>query len=221
MLTGQAAGAIAAIAARRNVQPRAVNPVAAQLELLRSGSALSLCSYRDVPSGHPFWPAVSLVTVRRLMEPVSVPSSPAVKINDPYNFMVQANRLAGQDKGVFGADLSVSAAEARALLERAFGENGRLAGAVLPEDAATPVTRDAFVTALGVALEGKLTSKTGASDRIYSDIPEAGRLNAVVAALSRADVLGAIPPTGPFEPGRTVTRGLAADLVVRAMASRP
>jgi hypothetical protein len=34
-------------------------------------------------------------------------------------------------------DHPVSAAEARALLERAFEENGRLAGAVLPEDAAT------------------------------------------------------------------------------------
>ena len=190
----------------------------------------SAMSVRGTPRSHaeitvhfpvPFWPAVSLVTVRRLMEPLRVPSSPAVKINDPYNFMVQANRLAGQDKGVFGPDLPVSAAEARALLERAFGENGRLAGAVLPEDAATPVTRDAFVTALWVSLEGKLAAKTGAADRIYSDIPEAGRLNAVVAALSRADVLGAIPPTGPFEPGRTVTRGLAADLVVRAMASRP
>ena len=221
MLTGQAAGAIAALSARRKVQPRAVNPVAAQLELLRSGSVLSLCSYKDVPSGHPFWPAVSLVTVRKLMDPVSVPSSPAVKINDPYNFLVQANRLAGDDKGVFGVDLPVSAAEALALLERAFGENGRLAGALLPADAAAPVTRAAFVTALGVSLAGKLAAKTGDADRIYSDIPEAGRLHTVVASLSRAGVLGAIPATGPFEPDRTVTRGLAADLVVRAMASRP
>jgi hypothetical protein len=216
MLTGQAAGAIAAVAVRRGAQPRNVNPAAVQLELLRSGSALSLCAYRDVPPGHPFWPAVSLATVRRLMDPVRVPSSPAVKINDPYNCRVQANKLAGDDKGEFGVDLPVTGTEVLSLMERVFGEEGRLAGAVLPADSATPVTRATFATALGLVLKAKAT----APDLVFPDVAETDRLFVTLSALARTGVLGAIPAGGPFEPARPVTRGFAADVLVRAMASR-
>jgi len=67
MSTGQAAGAIAALAAASRIQPRQVNPLLVQQALATSGSAISLYTYSDVPFGSPYWADVQLASVRGLM----------------------------------------------------------------------------------------------------------------------------------------------------------
>ena len=59
MLTGQAAGAIAAVAVKEEVPPREVNVLKVQRILLEAGDRLSLCVFSDVPPNHPLWPAVA------------------------------------------------------------------------------------------------------------------------------------------------------------------
>lgn len=55
MLTGQAAGALAALSARTGLQPRRIPPVLVQQQLLKEGSMLALQFYADVGRGTPEW----------------------------------------------------------------------------------------------------------------------------------------------------------------------
>ncbi|QDU89569.1 putative FAD-binding dehydrogenase [Pirellulimonas nuda] len=68
MLTGQAAGAIAAIAVQRGVQPRDVPPIVVQNELLNAGSTLSLRRHEDVPHGVELWKAIQLASLYEVYE---------------------------------------------------------------------------------------------------------------------------------------------------------
>lgn len=67
MATGQAAGVIAALAALQNTQPRYVNPVLVQKELLDARSVLSLYNFSDVVQSHPFWSHVQLASLYGIM----------------------------------------------------------------------------------------------------------------------------------------------------------
>ncbi|HXX35575.1 MAG TPA: FAD-dependent oxidoreductase, partial [Thermodesulfobacteriota bacterium] len=73
MLTGQAAGAIAALSIKSGVQPRKLNPVLVQKELLKSGDKLSIYKYRDVPQDHPYWAYVELASLYGIMVGNNVP----------------------------------------------------------------------------------------------------------------------------------------------------
>jgi len=68
MLTGQAAGTIAALAALNNVQPRNVNPIAVQTALLASGDNLVQRWYADVAWGTALWEATQLLTMYSVMD---------------------------------------------------------------------------------------------------------------------------------------------------------
>ncbi len=67
MLTGQAAGAIAAFACRLDRQPRDVPPMAVQLALLKAGDVLSTVQYSDIPKDTALWQAVQLTTLYRVV----------------------------------------------------------------------------------------------------------------------------------------------------------
>jgi hypothetical protein len=68
MLTGQAAGAIAALACRHDVQPRELPALAVQEALLDAGSTLSLAYYTDLPHGTELWKAVQLATLYEVLD---------------------------------------------------------------------------------------------------------------------------------------------------------
>jgi hypothetical protein len=68
MLTGQAAGTIAALAAKGNKQPRQLDPIAVQVELLRGGSTLVQRWHADVPWGTRIWQATQLLSLHRVMD---------------------------------------------------------------------------------------------------------------------------------------------------------
>lgn len=68
MLTGQAAGTIAATAVRENLQPREVNPVAVQSALLSAGSNLIQRWYDDVIWGTDLWQATQLLSLYGVLD---------------------------------------------------------------------------------------------------------------------------------------------------------
>ena len=68
MMTGQAAGALAAVAVQRGVQPRQVKPIEVQWRLLEAGCALALQNPADVPFSHPYWKEIQLAILYELAE---------------------------------------------------------------------------------------------------------------------------------------------------------
>ncbi|MSR43587.1 MAG: FAD-dependent oxidoreductase [Pedosphaera sp.] len=68
MLTGQAAGTIAALAVKHAIQPRAVKPLAVQQVLLDSGCTLIQRWYGDVPWGTELWRATQILALYRIMD---------------------------------------------------------------------------------------------------------------------------------------------------------
>ena len=60
MLTGQAAGALAALAIADGVAPRHVATERVQKTLLEAGSAIAIANFTDVPRTDPLWAAVQL-----------------------------------------------------------------------------------------------------------------------------------------------------------------
>jgi hypothetical protein len=71
MLTGAAAGTIAALAVRDGVQPRAVDPLDVQVALVDGGAAVAVQPFDDVPVGHAHFGDVQIAAVRGAMGGVS------------------------------------------------------------------------------------------------------------------------------------------------------
>jgi hypothetical protein len=68
MLMGQAAGTIAALSVKQKMQPRQLDPIAVQAQLLRDGSTLVQRWHGDVPWGTPIWRATQLLSLHRVMD---------------------------------------------------------------------------------------------------------------------------------------------------------
>ena len=68
MLTGQAAGTIAALSVKQGIQPRALNPIQVQQSLLESGCTLIQRWYADVPWGTEIWRATQLLALHQIMD---------------------------------------------------------------------------------------------------------------------------------------------------------
>lgn len=71
MLTGQAAGAIAAMSVILKVQPRQLRPLDIQTELWRSKTRLSLFDFEDVPYYSASWAGVEAAMLYGYMDPLS------------------------------------------------------------------------------------------------------------------------------------------------------
>jgi len=217
MLTGQSAGTIAAMASRYGKQPRELDPRLVQMHLLEAGSALSLCEYHDVPRNHLFWPGVQMSNLYGWFKPIELPSSPSAKIDDIYNNRVVLARLFGLDKGIFGVELQVTRLEAEELLHKAFGEDAVAALFSLPEfSLSSYVSRldyaDALARILGYKATREKTSPSDSGDQSDSGLP------APVQYLAEKGVLDRLLAAGAFMPDSPLTRGVAADMTMRAVA---
>lgn len=71
MVVGQAVGAIAGLAIKNNLQPREIDPLQVQLEMLSNDHKLSVFFYQDLPRNHPLWEVVELVNTYQLIAGVS------------------------------------------------------------------------------------------------------------------------------------------------------
>ncbi len=67
LLMGQAVGVIAALSVRNDVQPRRLDPVSVQSELLDAGATLFLTPVIDVRKNSPDWKTVQLVLTHNLL----------------------------------------------------------------------------------------------------------------------------------------------------------
>ena len=109
MMTGQAAGALAAISVLRELPPREVKAIHVQHALLKAGVNLSLCMYPDVPPEHKHYGAVQLANLYRLLEPKEYPLIPSYDITyyavDPEVIKAVSE---GKGKGHFGVDEPLS-----------------------------------------------------------------------------------------------------------------
>ena len=99
MMTGQAAGVLAALAAKDGIQPREVSTIRVQKALLNAGVTLSLGEYLDVPGGHKHYAAVQLSNLYGLFEPMTWPHD--------------------GEAGVFGVDELITSGDIARLKERA------------------------------------------------------------------------------------------------------
>jgi hypothetical protein len=65
--SGQAAGAMAAVSARRRLPVRNISVLEVQRELVNSGAAISLYTHADVPFGSKYWPHVQMSAALQYM----------------------------------------------------------------------------------------------------------------------------------------------------------
>ena len=112
MMTGQAAGALAAVSILRDLQPREVQAIHVQSALLKAGVNLSLCSYSDVPQGHKYNRSVQLANLYGLLEPKEYPSS---ETHGVPSIMEVTGELS---EGLFGVDEPLSDKDRATLTKR-------------------------------------------------------------------------------------------------------
>ena len=103
MLTGQAAGAIAALAATRGLQPRELRPIDVQRALLDAGSTLCPRWYVDVPWGTQVWRDSQLLSLYGILDR----PAPIHRRHGPL-----------REKWTWGPDETVAEADVRAAIAR-------------------------------------------------------------------------------------------------------
>ncbi|MBQ7168835.1 MAG: FAD-dependent oxidoreductase [Synergistaceae bacterium] len=123
MMTGQAAGALAAVAVSRNIQPRSVKAIHVQSALLKAGVNLSLCMYSDVQPGSKHYGNIQLANLYRLLPPKGYPDMVSYDVGYDITFFLDnpeaAKRVAeGKDKGRFGVDDLMNAEDRKIITER-------------------------------------------------------------------------------------------------------
>jgi len=119
MMTGQAAGALAAIAVRENIHPRYVPAIKVQWELLNSGVNISLARFSDVPREHEYNAAVQLAMLHKLITPLSYPHNPSFNNSESDNETLGVPLIKGPALGTFGIDRPITQNERRQLLGHA------------------------------------------------------------------------------------------------------
>ena len=117
MMTGQAAGALAALSVKKGIQPREVKAYHVQKVLADAGVRMSLCSYADLPERHPYYGAVQIATMWGLLRGKVYPELPKSTIHNPGK--------GGRRQGVFGVNDRIRPAELAGLLARAEEITGR------------------------------------------------------------------------------------------------
>jgi hypothetical protein len=111
MLTGQAAGTIAALAVKQGVQPRALKPMQVQHALLESGCTLIQRWYADVPWGTELWRATQLLSLYQILDrPGDIDHDNTIPLGSKANW---------------GVELEISAEEQATALQRMKALTGK------------------------------------------------------------------------------------------------
>ena len=218
MMTGQAAGALAALSIREGRRLRDMPAVRVQWALLSAGVELSLCRYSDVPPEHPSYRSIQISNLHGLTEPMEYPHSVSYNISDLDDPVLAMAIIKGHDKGVFGVDEMITRQEMTSMLTQGLAAAG-LSGSVPPGDKPEAfVTRGVFAKELWSAFgfPGEVSLKRGQKPLFRaSGHPNATAVNAL-AALGILDLYKSDPE---FRFGRPVTRGEAIRMLVAAMTS--
>ena len=218
MMTGQAAGALAAVCVREGKQPKDIHPMLVQWELLNAGVDISLCRYKDVPQESPVYKTVQLSNVYGLVDAEEYPHAPAYKIDDLDDPVLAMAVIRGQDKGKFGVDSVITRGEANTILKRAQKALHLPEKDILAEKAHNFVSRGDLVKAVCEAFPALEEAAPAKGSRIPFKVGR-HRNSEYVEELGRLGILNIYGSDEEFLYGRPVTRAEAADIIVRACAA--
>ena len=216
MMTGQAAGALAAVAVKSKKQPREVHPITVQWELLNSGVNLSLCNYKDVPETHSLNKSIQISNLYGLIAPKEYPHSTAFNLSFLDDPVWEMAIIKGDDKGEFGVNELISTKDVSTMLSKAQDAlkiKKKIIPAGLEKDKL--ISRGELARIVCEVFPGlkNIPNKKGAK------IPfkvEKNRNSEPVSILGRLGILNVYIIDGTFYYGRPVTKGEAVDIIVRA-----
>lgn len=219
MMTGQAAGALAAVSVREGKVPREIHPMLVQWELLKSGVSLSLCDYSDVPEGHSLNHSIQISNMYGLIDANEYPHAPSYNIRDFDDPVLAMAIIRGADKGVFGVNDLITKQQASDFIARTQRAIGISQGVTEPDGKGHNfISRGDMARAIYEAFPGLSEAKG-------SSVPfkiQKHRNSDYVEVLGRLGILDVYALDGEFFYGRPVTKGEAADILVRVaiIASR-
>ncbi len=216
MMTGQAAGALAAVAVREKKEPREVHPLKVQWELLNSGVNLSLCNYTDVPETHSLNKAIQISNLYGLIAPKEYPHSVSFNLGVYDDPVWEMAIIKGEDKGEFGVNELVTTLNVREILtkaQRALKMKKRPVPSGLDKDKLMARGELARVVCEAFPTLKNIPRKKGA--KLPFKI-EANRNSDYVTTLAALGVLNVYSIEENFYYGRPVTKGEAVDIIVRA-----
>ena len=216
MMTGQAAGALAAVAVMEKKTPREVHPLSVQWELLNAGVNLSLCKYSDVPETHSLNKSVQLSNLYGFAAPIDYPHSVPFNLGVYDDPVWEMAIIKGEDMGVFGLQELVTTRDVAKMFahaQSALGMKKRVIPSGLEKDKL--ITRGELAKAVCEVFPTlkNIPRKKGAK------LPfkvESNRNAEYVTTLAYLGVLNAYMIEGNFYYGRPVTKGEAVDIIVRA-----
>ncbi len=216
MMTGQAAGALAAVCVRDGKQPRNVHPMRVQWELLNSGVSLSLCKYSDVPPEHSVNRAVQISNMYGIIAPNEYPHAPSFNIQEWDNPVLEMAIIKGADKGLFGVNDIITGNDAIEFLMRAQkAVNINSAGKITVNKAGNFISRSDFVKAVCDAFPVLKTAEAPKNSRLPFRLGK-NRNAEYAEILARLGILSIYSIENEFHYGYPVTKGEACDIIVRA-----
>ena len=216
MMTGQAAGALAAVCVRENKQPRNVHPMLVQWELLNSGVSLSLCKYSDVPPEHSINRTVQISNMYGLIRPDEYPHAPSFNIQDLDNPVLEMAIIRGADKGTFGVNDIITGEEAEEILAKAQRAiNMKNPGKITVSRSDKLISRSDFVKAVCDAFPMLKDIKSKKNSRLPYRLGK-NRNAESAEILARLGILNIYSTESEFHYGYPVTKGEACDVIVRA-----
>ncbi len=220
MLTGQAAGALAALAVQRQEQPRQVPVIRVQDVLVSSGVRLSRLDFQDVPRNHPFWAGIQIAATREIM------TGDGAHSFRPDDTATRAEAAAALAR-LFGLDTSHPPASPTfadvpatspyyAAIEalHTAGITGGCGGNPPNYCPGDPETRAALATMIVRGLG--IDPATAPSNPLFSDVPPTHWAFPYVQIAASQDLMAACSP-GQFCPAQGATRGEMADTARRTL----
>ena len=216
MMTGQAAGALAAVSVRDSRKPKDVHPMSVQWELVKSGVSLSLCNYSDVPPGHPLNRSVQISNLYGLIDANEYPHAPSYNIREFEDPVLAMAIIRGQDKGVFGVNDMITSGYADTILERAQkAVNIPVKKGLVGGKPHNFLSRGDLARAVYSAFPALKEITPPKNARIPFSVGK-HRNSEYVEVLGRLGILDVYGREQEFYYGRPVTKGEAADIIVRA-----
>ncbi len=216
MMTGQAAGALAAVSVRDNRMPRNVHPMRVQWELLKSGVALSLCHYSDVPPEHSLNPSVQISNMYGLVIPNEYPHAPSYRIDDMDDPVLAMALIRGADKGVFGVEDIMTGRDVIDIITRAQkASKAKKTGKINISKPGNFISRGDFARAICEAFPDLKDVTPPKNSRVPFKTPK-NRNTEYAEILGRLGILDVYRRENEFYYGRPVTKGEACDVIVRA-----
>ena len=216
MMTGQAAGALAALSARYNRTPSEIHSMAVQWELLKSGVSLSLCHYSDVPPEHSLNKSVQISNLYGLVIPNEYPHSVSYRIDELDDPTIAMALIKRDDTGIFGLDNMMTGNDLLEIVERAQKVlEMRKPPVVSFEKPGNFVSRGDFVKVLYEAFPKLKHIERSKNAKLPFKI-EKNRNAEYVEKLAYLGILDVYKIESEFHYGRPVTKGEATDIIVRA-----